>query len=189
MERCRREAIFQPTADKFPTRDLLVPLLFHVSPGMRKYERKDYVCGAGNSARFVRFPVTNTCAHQRARDAPVRLKTARQLHATNSLYLQAAVVSYGLRESLASELQRRLETNPHYRYAIGLGQLHLPVGVERDSSSTHAEAYSDHVGALWHLDFHTSKRVSVLTPDGTWRGAYASSKGHSRPLRRSHCTR
>lgn len=40
----------------------------------------------------------------------------------------------------------------------------------------------DHVGALWHLDFHTSKTVSVLTPDGTWRkpDLFAVMDDHSR---------
>ena len=27
----------------------------------------------------------------------------------------------------------------------------------------------DHVGALWHLDFHTSKRISILIEDGSWK--------------------
>jgi len=27
----------------------------------------------------------------------------------------------------------------------------------------------DHAGALWHSDFHTSRRISVLTPDGSWQ--------------------
>ncbi len=40
----------------------------------------------------------------------------------------------------------------------------------------------DHVGALWHLDFHTSKSISVLTPDGTWRkpNLFAVMDDHSR---------
>ena len=40
----------------------------------------------------------------------------------------------------------------------------------------------DYVGALWHLDFHTSKRVSVLTADGTWRkpDLFAAMDDHSR---------
>lgn len=27
----------------------------------------------------------------------------------------------------------------------------------------------DHVGALWHLDFHTSNHIAVLTPTGVWQ--------------------
>lgn len=27
----------------------------------------------------------------------------------------------------------------------------------------------DHVGALWHVDFHTAKRISVLDPRGIWQ--------------------
>lgn len=27
----------------------------------------------------------------------------------------------------------------------------------------------DHVGALWHLDFHTSNHIAILGADGTWR--------------------
>ena len=40
----------------------------------------------------------------------------------------------------------------------------------------------DHVGALWHLDFHTSKRISILTPDGTWKkpDLFAVMDDHSR---------
>jgi transposase InsO family protein len=40
----------------------------------------------------------------------------------------------------------------------------------------------DHVGALWHLDFHTSKNVAVLTSDGTWRkpDLFAAMDDHSR---------
>lgn len=40
----------------------------------------------------------------------------------------------------------------------------------------------DHVGALWHLDFHTSKRISILTPDGAWKkpDLFAVMDDHSR---------
>jgi len=40
----------------------------------------------------------------------------------------------------------------------------------------------DHVGALWHLDFHTSKRISVLTPAGNWKkpDLFAVLDDHSR---------
>lgn len=51
---------------------------------------------------------------------------------------------------------------------------------EREVRSYEVEV--DHVGALWHLDFHTSKTVSVLTPGGTWRGPdlFAVLDDHSR---------
>jgi len=41
---------------------------------------------------------------------------------------------------------------------------------------------ADYVGGLWHLDFHTSKRISVLTADGTWRkpDLFAVMDDHSR---------
>lgn len=41
---------------------------------------------------------------------------------------------------------------------------------------------ADHVGALWHLDFHVSKRISVLTSDGRWKkpDLFAVLDDHSR---------
>ena len=40
----------------------------------------------------------------------------------------------------------------------------------------------DHVGALWHLDFHTSNSISVLTSDGAWKkpDLFAVIDDHSR---------
>ena len=74
--------------------------------------------------------------------------------------------------------------------AIGLVRKRRP-GAERPGQSLarqrleerEVRSYEvDHVGALWHLDFHTSKRVSVLTADGTWRkpDLFAAMDDHSR---------
>ena len=46
-----------------------------------------------------------------------------------------------------------------------------PGRVEADQQLAHKEVRSyevDQVGALWHLDFHTSRQIAVLRADGSW---------------------
>lgn len=77
-----------------------------------------------------------------------------------------------------------------YMNANGLGRKRR-AGIERPGQARarqrlqerEVRSYEvDHVSALWHLDFHTSKTVSVLTPDGTWKKPelFAVMDDHSR---------
>ncbi len=77
-----------------------------------------------------------------------------------------------------------------YMNATGLARKRRP-GTERPGQARarqrleerEVRSYeADHVGGLWHLDFHVSKNVSVLTSDGTWRkpDLFAVMDDHSR---------
>lgn len=106
----------------------------------------------------------------------------RQLHYDNLRVAVESAPSLGPLPSYASFVR--------YMNSIGLFRKKRPgtdrPGVERARQRLEEREVrsfeADHVGALWHLDFHTSKRISVLTRDGNWKkpDLFAVVDDHSR---------
>jgi transposase InsO family protein len=161
--------------------------------GFSTIERWFYLArDAHNPVEALRRSVRNDTGRRRsisaALDQAVRAQYrrdpdwTRQLHYDN---LRVAVESDTSLGPLPS-----YPTFVRYMNSIGLLRKKRPgadrPGVERarqrleERETRSFEA--DHVGALWHLDFHTSKRISVLTQDGSWKkpDLFAVLDDHSR---------